>query len=163
MTSLTGSRPDAGSQAGSASAPHRPRRRNAPLAVDGALLAAGCPAVFAAGRLHAGHREPVLAVAWAQGLGRRILARGAEAARALAAGHRPLDAGAGRRVRDRLRPAPPVSLPARPARAASALLPRPSSGSCALATAAVPDASGRVAVPGVAGQPAGSAGALAGA
>jgi hypothetical protein len=51
-----------GGQAG-APARRRPRRRNAPLTVVGALLVAGCAAVFAAGWLQAGHRQPVLALA----------------------------------------------------------------------------------------------------
>jgi hypothetical protein len=48
---------------GQASAPPRPRRRNAPLAIVGVLLVVGCAAVFAAGWLQAGNRQPVLALA----------------------------------------------------------------------------------------------------
>jgi hypothetical protein len=62
MTTLTGSRHDSDSQR-AVPAAHRLRRRNAPLAVTGALLVAGCAVLFAAGWLQAGHRQPVLALA----------------------------------------------------------------------------------------------------
>lgn len=41
----------------------RPRRRNVPLAITGVLVVVACAAVFAAGWLQAGSREPVLALA----------------------------------------------------------------------------------------------------
>jgi hypothetical protein len=45
------------------SAPPRPRRRNSLLAVVGVLLVVVCAAIFAAGWLQAGNRQPVLALA----------------------------------------------------------------------------------------------------
>jgi hypothetical protein len=62
MAALTGSRHAADGHAG-APAPPRPRRRNIPLSVAGALLVAACAVLFAAGWLQAGHRQPVLALA----------------------------------------------------------------------------------------------------
>jgi hypothetical protein len=44
-------------------APSRPRRRNTLLAVVGVLLVVVCAALFAAGWLQAGNRQPVLALA----------------------------------------------------------------------------------------------------
>jgi SAF domain len=62
MAALAGSKVTAGGH-GAGPVPARPRRRNGPLAVAGVLVVAVCSAVFAAGWLQAGHREPVLAVA----------------------------------------------------------------------------------------------------
>lgn len=62
MTALTRSRRAADGQAG-VPAPPRPRRRNGPLTVTGVLVVAGCALMFAVGWLHAGHRQPVLALA----------------------------------------------------------------------------------------------------
>lgn len=62
MAVLSRSRQSASGQAG-APAPPRGRRRNGPLAIVGVLLVVTCAAVFAAGWLRAGNRQPVLALA----------------------------------------------------------------------------------------------------
>jgi hypothetical protein len=85
MTALTGHRHDAGNQA-PASAGRRPRRRSAPLAVAGVLLVAGCAAVFAAGWLQAGHRQPVLALARAVTAGQILTSSDLAVVRVSAAG-----------------------------------------------------------------------------
>jgi hypothetical protein len=60
MTALAGPGQKTGRPAGPS--PLR-SRRSVPLAVTGVLLVAGCAALFAAGWLQAGHRQPVLALA----------------------------------------------------------------------------------------------------
>jgi len=62
MAVLSRSRQSASGQAG-APGPPRGRRRNGPLAIVGVLLVVTCAAVFAAGWLRAGNRQPVLALA----------------------------------------------------------------------------------------------------
>ena len=73
MAVLGRSRQAADGQAG-APAPPRPRRRNGPLAIVGVLLVVVCAAVFAAGWLRAGNRQPVLALARSVTAGQMIAA-----------------------------------------------------------------------------------------
>lgn len=85
MTALTGHRQDAASHAPGPTGP-RPGRRSVPLAVAGVLLVAGCAAIFAAGWLQAGHRQPVLALTRAVSAGQVLTSADLGVVRVSAAG-----------------------------------------------------------------------------
>jgi hypothetical protein len=85
MAVLGRSRQAADGQAG-APAPPRPRRRNGPLAIVGVLLVVVCAAVFAAGWLQAGNRQPVLALARPVTAGQMIAAADLQVVRVSASG-----------------------------------------------------------------------------
>jgi len=84
VSALTGHRPDTGQDR--VPTGRRPRRRSAPLAVAGVLVVAGCAAVFAAGWVQAGHRQPVLALARAVSAGQVLTPADLAVVRVSAAG-----------------------------------------------------------------------------